>query len=205
MAEDVEKYCANCITCIRYRHKPQKQESVPVKRKDVECWQEIMIDIEGPSTPSDRSGNVYVLTYMCLVCRQPLLEPLRRLDHHEVRRAFSRCVFRSGTIPILLRSDRGQEFKNSYIREFLALAGVRQRYGTQWRPVEQGPVERMHQEMQKILSLLVHDVCKCHPDEWSEMLPVVEFLIYNTPGPHGYTPRDLDRRWSSGIELERES
>ncbi len=45
---------------------------------------------------------------------------------------------------------------------------------------------------------------KSHPREWTELLPVVEFTVYNTPGPHGYTPRDVDRRWSMATPLERE-
>ena len=28
--------------------------------------------------------------------------------------------------------------------------------------------------------------------------------MYNTPGPHGYTPRDIDRRWSLATPLSRE-
>ena len=32
----------------------------------------------------------------------------------------------------------------------------------------------------------------------------MEFLIYNTPGPHGLTPRDIDRRWSVALPLAKE-
>ena len=32
----------------------------------------------------------------------------------------------------------------------------------------------------------------------------MEFVIYNTPGPHGMTPRDIDRRWSMALPLEKE-
>ena len=32
----------------------------------------------------------------------------------------------------------------------------------------------------------------------------MEFLLYNTPGPHGLTPRDIDRRWSLAMPLEKE-
>ena len=104
----------------------------------------------------------------------------------------------------MLRSDRGPEFTNACMKEFVSLMGMRHRVGTAWRPMEQGMVERVHQEVQKILSLLLHDVAKCHPEEWSELLPVVEFVIYNTPGPHGFTPRDIDRRWSLALPLEKE-
>ena len=39
---------------------------------------------------------------------------------------------------------------------------------------------------------------------WSELLVVVEFVVYTTPGPHGFAPRDIDRRWSIASPLERE-
>eukprot|EP00973_Karenia_brevis_P037077 5111966-Karenia_brevis.AAC.1 len=54
------------------------------------------------------------------------------------------------------------------------------------------------------MGILVRDVCQCFPNETGELLRVVEFVIYNTPGPHGYTPRDIDRRWSLATPLEKE-
>ena len=65
-------------------------------------------------------------------------------------------------------------------------------------------VERVHQELQNILDMLIADVLRAYKHEWTELLPVVEFSLYNTPGPHGYTPRDIDRRWSLATPLERE-
>ena len=50
-------------------------------------------------------------------------------------------------------------------------------------------------ETQKLMGILVKDVCQCFPNETGELLRVVEFILYNTPGPHGFTPRDIDRRW----------
>ena len=45
-------------------------------------------------------------------------------------------------------------------------------------------VERIHQEYQKVLGMMLFDVFKCHRTEWSELLPVIEFTIYNTPAAH---------------------
>jgi len=70
--------------------------------------------------------------------------------------------------------------------------------------VEQGLVEGIHKETQKIFGMLVKDIFQCLPHETGELFPVVEFIVYNTPGPHGYTPRDIDRRWSLATPLERE-
>ena len=86
----------------------------------------------------------------------------------------------------------------------MAILGIGQKFGTPWRPMEQGLVEGKHKEVQKLFGILVKDVMKCFPDEVSELLHVVEYMIYNTPGPHGYTPRDMDRRWSMKTPLERE-
>ena len=70
--------------------------------------------------------------------------------------------------------------------------------------MEQGLVEGVHVQTQKIMGFLVKDVMKCFPNEAGELLHVVEFIVYNTPGPHGFTPRDIDRRWSVSSSLERE-
>ena len=78
------------------------------------------------------------------------------------------------------------------MREFVALMGSRQRFGIPWRPTNQAGVERVHQEMQKILGIILLDVLRAVRSYWSEALAVVEFLIYNTPGPHNFTPRDID-------------
>ena len=52
------------------------------------------------------------------------------------------------------------EFANYLMQEFVALVGIRHRFGAPWRPVEQGGVERVHQEMQKILGILILDVVR---------------------------------------------
>ena len=36
----------------------------PVIPVDAECWQEVMVDLEGPSQPADKQGNKYSFTYI---------------------------------------------------------------------------------------------------------------------------------------------
>ena len=111
---------------------------------------------------------------------------------------------RSGEIPTMLRSDRGPELKNALMLEYTSLIGLGRRFGTPWRPMEQGLVEGAHVETQKVMGMLVKDIMQCLPNECGELQYVLEFVVYNTPGPHGYTPRDIDRRWSLATPLERE-
>ena len=112
----------------------RKTTAVAVKPVDCECWEEIMIDLEGPSTPASKRGYRYTLTYICLLCHGVLFEPGEKISAMEVRRMFSRCVFRAGTLPLMLRSDRGPELKNAVMAEYTALIGLRHRFGTPWRP-----------------------------------------------------------------------
>ena len=117
---------------------------------------------------------------------------------------FSECMFRSGTIPSIVRSDRGPELMNAIMTEYTACLGIGRRYGTPWRPMEQGLVEGKHVETQKVLGMLVRDVMQCFPNEFGELHHVVEYIVYNTPASHGLTPKDIDKQWSLRSPLSRE-
>ena len=133
----------NVISCIKCRSRPTKVEAKPVKCLAEACWQEVSIDCEGPNR-EDREGYRYSITYFCCLSHAVLLEPMRSLTHGDVRRAFMKCVLRSRTLPTLIRSDRGVEFKN-------ALLGAEQWFSMALRPCEMGSNERVHQEVQKVL------------------------------------------------------
>ncbi|CAL1170400.1 unnamed protein product [Cladocopium goreaui] len=169
------------------------------------CWQEVSVDCEGPNR-EDRWGFRYTLTYLDCLSHAVQIEPLRSLTHAEVRRAFARCIFRARTVPTLVRSDRGPEFKNAMMAEFCALMGLgsKQKFAMSMRPCETGSNERMHQEVQKTLHIIIKEVVRGETDEWSELLPLVEYILDNSPGAHGYTPRDLERSWSLSLDLEKD-
>jgi hypothetical protein len=94
--------------------------------------------------------------------------------------------------------------KNAALDELKAIMGIGSRFGTPWRPVEQGAVERMHQEASRERGLLLLEVFRCFGTEWASVLPALEFLLYTTPrADTGVCPRDLDRRWSLATPLER--
>ena len=115
----------------------------------------------------------------------------------------SACSVPGGSLPWSV-SDRGTEFKNAMMAEFCALMGVQQRFSMAMRPCELGANERMHQEVQKTLGIILKELVRGEGDEWSELLPLVEYLLDTSPGPHGYCPRDLERAWSLGLGLEKD-
>ena len=117
MRADVESWVSKCLTCLRFRRMTQKQEQQAVIPVDAECWEEVMIDLEGPSHPVDKEGNKYTMTYICCVCHGVLLDKAPVCNATEARRMFATCMMRSGKIPSMLRSDRGPELKNALMLE----------------------------------------------------------------------------------------
>ena len=130
MKSDVHRWWDSCITCLRFRKMPKKQEAVPVVPTNRDCWEEVMIDLEGPNNPADKSGCKYTMTYICCLCHGLLIESLQQLTARDVRREFASCVMRSGTLPTLVRSDRGSELKNVLMAEYCSLIGLGHRFGT---------------------------------------------------------------------------
>ena len=177
MKQDVRKWCGSFLTCIRFRKMPQIQDAIPVVPTNRDCWEEVMIDFEGPT------GCKYTTTYICCLCHGLLIESSPKCNASEARRMFATCIFRSGTIPTLVRSDRGPELKIALMAECAAFLGSGHCFGIPWRPMEQGLVESRHVETQKVMGMLVKDVMQCFPNEVGELLDVVEFIVYNTQGP----------------------
>ena len=65
------------------------------------------------------------MTYMCNFTGAILLEPAKHLKAQEIRRLFSKCMFRSGTLPVVVRTDRGPEFTNTLMRGRVPALGHR--------------------------------------------------------------------------------
>ena len=159
MKEDINSWVGKCLTCFKARSRATKVTTKPMKPAADYCWQEVSVDCEGPNK-EDYAGNRYSLTYMDCLSHAVYLEPLRALNHAEVRRAFARCVLRSRTLPTLVRSDRGPEFRSAMFAEYCALIGASQWLSHPLRPCEMGANERVHQEVQKMLGIVVKDVVR---------------------------------------------
>ncbi|CAK0811447.1 unnamed protein product, partial [Prorocentrum cordatum] len=204
LAADIEKWCASCWACLRFRKQTTKVQASFIVARHRLPFHHVVIDVEGRITPPDVDGFAYVLTYICVTTGAPLLEPLKHLQHSEVRRAFFRCATRAKTWPMLVSSDRGKEFCNALMEELWALLNFAGRFGTSWRPCEQADAERSHIECAREIGIFLHDVFKCAPGQWAELLPIVEFVLWNSPGKSALSPRDLCMGWSLASPLERE-
>ena len=108
-----------CLICARFRGSARKHWS-PGSDPQAECWQEVMVDLEGPYNPSDKDGNHYTMTYICCLCHGIYTERSKKCNAAEARRMFATCMLRSGCLPTIVRSDRGPEFKNALMKEYMS-------------------------------------------------------------------------------------
>ena len=108
------------------------------------------------------------------------------------------CMLRSLTVPAIWRHDLGPEFTNALFEEVSVLLGIQERAPPAHRPMAVGMGETVHRSM----NALVHRTCS---SEWSRVLPLVHYVMMNTPIlESGLVPRDLDRAWSLSDHVERE-
>ena len=204
MDSDVQGWVDSCWVCLKFRKVvPKVTAKWGVSRFRLP-FHHVIVDVEGRITPPDRDGAAYVLTYICLTSGAPLFEPMRSTGHSDLRRAFFRCAMRAKTWPMLLRSDRGSEFRNALMEELWGLLNFGGRFGSSWRPCEQADAERIHQEFSREMGMLLHSVFRCSPGEWAELVLLLEFILWNSPGQSGVSPRDIVMAWSTASPLERE-
>ena len=78
MEVDLDKFSDNCLTCIRGRKRPAKQQAVAVKPSWLECWEEVAVDFEGPMHPEMQqvTGSSCPI---CAACRIPSCWNLAKL------------------------------------------------------------------------------------------------------------------------------
>ena len=53
----------------------RNKKAVPVVPTSQDCWEAVMVDMEGPSDPADKAGRQYTMTHIRWLCHGPLSGP----------------------------------------------------------------------------------------------------------------------------------
>ncbi|CAE7299989.1 unnamed protein product, partial [Symbiodinium necroappetens] len=64
IAADCERFAEHCLTCLKGRKRAVKTEAVASKPTELQCWEEVSTDCEGPMLPADAQGNRFILSYL---------------------------------------------------------------------------------------------------------------------------------------------
>ncbi len=168
------------------------------------AWLDIYCDFQGPF-PESNEGFRYICTWTCRLLRVAILVPSRTLQKEDSLQAISTALLRSMAVPYVIRHDRGSEVGNVLMEEVCSLLGIDHRVPSPYKPQEVGLGETIHREVNKQLALILHEICRAFPQEWSRTLDLIHYVMMTTPlQDSGFCPRDLDRCWSMRDHLERE-
>jgi len=86
-------------------------------------------------------------------------------------------LFSKHSIPSYVTSDRGLEFVSNFFRSLGTALNMWLHFTSGYHPEGDGQTERTNQTLEQYL----HVYCNYQQDNWSELLPLIEFAYNNAP------------------------
>src|SRR5256714_10914032 len=90
-------------------------------------------------------------------------------------RLYLRYVFKNHGLPKDIVSDRGTQFVSKFTCALLGLCDITANRSTSFHPESDGQTERVNQTLEQYLRIY----CDYHQDNWSQLLPLAEFVYNN--------------------------
>jgi len=104
-------------------------------------------------------------------------------------------IFKIHGLPSDIVSDHGPQFISKFTRHLLELCDIKGNRSTAYHPESDGQTERTNQTLEQYLRVY----CDYHQDDWSQLLPLAEFVYNNAKNSstgmspfyanYGYHPR----------------
>ena len=185
----VRKHSKRCVICQEYsKAKPKK---VPMCEREVLTvpWERVCVDLVGP-LPRSKGGVEYILTTIDIATRWPEAVALKSTTAQVVIRHLTEMFSRNG-FPGVLVSDNGPQFISKAFAHFFQKNGIHHVRKSPYSPESNGVLERLHGTLKPMLAK-----CKAEGRSWSELLPMVLFILRMTPcNSSGFSPFLLFHGW----------
>jgi hypothetical protein len=178
-SEDVERYIAGCIDCVRHGPATRSQPLNPVLV--TYPFQLIGIDFIGPLSKT-ASGHVYILNIVYYFTRFIVPFATKTANVEDVIWCL-RLLFAMYRTPHAIYCDRGQHFLNEELREFLRQQGVSIDYSPSGASKSTGMIEVYNKLLEEVLR-------KDAPDpNWDTRLPQAARSVNTRIIPYiGFSP-----------------
>jgi len=177
ICNDVQKFCKSCVTCMQskpQRHRPYGSlQQLPILERP---WNSISIDfIE--KLPSSSSFDT-ILVIVDRLSKQAIFIPTHdTITSAELARLFVTHVFSKHGVPSHVTSDRGSEFVSYFFRSLGTALDMRLHFTSGYHPEANSQAEQTNQTLEQYLRVY----CNYQQDNWSELLPLAEFVYNNAP------------------------
>jgi hypothetical protein len=195
MRKFVNEYIRTCETCARNKTSRRQRHGqlhpLPIPEGP---WQSVSMDFIVELPPSQGYDTIYVcvdrFTKMAHFC-----PTTTKISAEGTADLYLRHVFKNHGIPRDIVSDRGPQFVSKFTRALLDLCDIQGNRSTAFHPESDGQTERVNQTLEQYL----RTYCGHHQDDWSQLLPLAEFVYNNAKSAstgmspfyanYGYHPR----------------
>ena len=177
MEEDVKAFLASCPTCQKLSAGATMEEEVYNTTMVDRPFRKVSFDTVGP-LPADENGNEYIIVAIDCFSRVVELKAVRSTSAKEAARFMLEVFGRYGP-PEVVHSDRGTQFVNRLVEEFMSLLTSRQSTTLPYRPQANGICERVNGEVMRHLRAITMDNPALKTN-WSDYLPLCARIINYT-------------------------
>jgi transposase InsO family protein len=194
MRTHVKSFIKKCPFCQKMSYKKIVAQTVPFTTSRTEPMECLNIDSIGPLP-----GDYHILVIICCFTRFVEFYTVPNTTAIEAAKALLQHVGRFGA-PAQIRSDRGPQFANDIIEEFLKLIGTEHLLTLAYSSQENSIVERANKEVMRHLRAIIFQ--KNIIDDWQYSLPLVQRIMNaSVHNSIGVSPAQL--LFGNSIDLDR--
>ena len=187
MRKFVQHFCKSCIDCGRNkprRHKPYgKLKPLLILERP---WDSISMDFIEQLPKSEKHTAILVIVDR-LIKQAAFIPTTDTVTSEEVARLFLIHIFSKHGIPTHITSNRGTEFHSHFFCCLGTLLNMKLHFTSGYHPQANGQVEHTNQNLEQYIRLY----CNYQQTNWSELLPLAEFVtmpLMNPLGNHLFLP-----------------
>ena len=191
----INEYVRTCDTCARNktpRHRRHGQlQPLPIPEGP---WESVSMDFIVELPPSQGYDGIYVCVDRFTKMAH-FVPTSSNITAEGTAELYLRNIFKNHGLPGDIVSDRGTQFVSKFTRRLLELLDIKGNRSTSYHPESDGQTERVNQTLEQYLRIY----CDFHQDDWSQILPLAEFVYNNAQSSstgmspffanYGYHPR----------------
>ena len=175
--KDVEQYVWNCTKCQWAKNPwdktPGQLQLLPIPEWP---WQHISMDFQ--SFPKDKKGHDAAFVVVDWFSKRLISIPCyKTTDAARMAQLFMEHVYQyQGALTIIV-SDRGPQFISDFWNKFCKILGIQLKLSTAHHAQTDGQTEIVNQHIATQIQPFINH----HQDNWSELLPMVDFATAALP------------------------
>ena len=172
--KDYVKSCTACACVKTPHHHPYGMlKQLPIPERP---WNSISMDFIEQLPAS--SGFTAILVIVDCLSKQALFIPTHdTITSPELAQLFLLHVFSKHGVPTHVTSDHSTEFVSHFFRSLRKALDMKLHFTSGYHPEGDGQTEQSNQTLEQYLCIY----CNYQQDNWSDLLPLVEFAYNNAP------------------------